>query len=61
MSSLLHLWQTGEVRLQSSEQFSRWDPKRHFLITVLVFLKKLFYLKSFDDFHNVPHEEALQL
>jgi hypothetical protein len=52
------------VRLQSSEVFGGgggWDPQKHFLITVLVFLKKMFYLKSFDELHNLPNEEALQL
>jgi len=52
---------TGVLRLQCSEQFSDWDPTKHFLITVLIFLKKIFYLKSFDTMHDVPNEEAMQL
>lgn len=56
--------ESGEVRLQCSEVFGGeggWDPQKHFLITLLVFLKKIFYLKSFDDCHDVPNKEALQL
>lgn len=52
---------TGVLRLQCSEQFADWDPSKHFLISVLVFLKKIFYMKSFDVMNDVPNEEAMQL
>lgn len=55
---------TGELYLRSSNHFGdshEWNPQKHFLITILVFLKKIFYLKSFDEFRNVPNKEALQL
>lgn len=29
-----------------------WLADKHFLITVLVFVKRLFYLNSFDDFEE---------
>lgn len=55
---------TGAVRLESSAQFgkpSEWDNKKHFLITILIFLKKIFYIKSYEEYENVPNEEALKL
>ena len=27
--------------------YPRWDPHRHYLVTVLTFLKKIFYVKTF--------------
>jgi len=38
---------TGVLDVQSA--YPRWDPHRHYLVTVLTFLKKIFYLKSFGD------------
>ena len=29
-----------------------WQPDKHFLITVLIHLKKLFYLKSFEEYYS---------
>jgi ubiquitin-protein ligase len=29
--------------------YPQWDPSRHYLVTVLTFLKKIFYAKSFED------------
>ena len=29
-----------------------WQPDKHFLITVLIHIKKLFYLKSFDEYYE---------
>ena len=38
---------TGELDIQSA--YPKWDPSRHYLVTVLTFLKKIFYAKSFED------------
>ena len=36
---------TGELDIQSA--YPRWDPHRHYLVTLLTFLKKIFYVKTF--------------
>jgi ubiquitin-protein ligase len=38
---------TGELDIKNT--YPRWDPARHYLVTVLTFLKKIFYAKSFGD------------
>eukprot|EP00640_Fibrocapsa_japonica_P002710 CAMPEP_0113946876 /NCGR_PEP_ID=MMETSP1339-20121228/60793_1 /TAXON_ID=94617 /ORGANISM="Fibrocapsa japonica" /LENGTH=257 /DNA_ID=CAMNT_0000953179 /DNA_START=111 /DNA_END=884 /DNA_ORIENTATION=- /assembly_acc=CAM_ASM_000762 len=38
--------QTGELDLKSA--YPEWNPERHYMVTVLTFLKKIFYMKSFD-------------
>jgi ubiquitin-protein ligase len=40
-------YETGELDIKSA--YPRWDPSRHYLVTVLTFLKKIFYAKSFED------------
>jgi hypothetical protein len=35
--------------LDVAAAYPRWDPHRHYLVTVLTYLKKIFYLKSFGD------------
>ena len=37
---------TGDLDLEGVFR-SSWDPTKHFLVTALVFLKKIFYLKTF--------------
>ena len=37
---------TGEVDLKKA--YPRWDPTKHFVVTALTFLKKIFYLKESD-------------
>jgi ubiquitin-protein ligase len=39
--------------------YPRWDPARHYLVTVLTFLKKIFYAKSFDEAVANPHAKEL--
>ena len=39
--------ETGLLDLKTP--YPRWDPSRHYLVTVLTFLKKIFYAKTFDD------------
>lgn len=50
-----------DIRLE--ETLKEWSPDRHFCVTALLFLKKIFYLKSFDEsiFPRVPNEEARRL
>ena len=38
-----------------------WIPEKHFCVTALIFLKKIFYMKTFDHFTSVGNEEARQL
>ena len=38
-----------------------WIPEKHFCVTALIFLKKVFYMKSFENFQLVGNEDARQL
>mmetsp|Transcript_2725 Transcript_2725/g.6379 ORF Transcript_2725/g.6379 Transcript_2725/m.6379 type:complete len:227 (-) Transcript_2725:256-936(-) len=38
---------TGSLDLKSA--YAKWDPSRHYLVTVLTYLKKIFYAKNFAD------------
>jgi hypothetical protein len=38
---------TGELDIRSA--YPSWDPSRHYLVTVLTYLKKIFYSKNFGD------------
>lgn len=38
---------TGALDIQSA--YPTWDPHRHYLVTVLTYLKKIFYIKSYGD------------
>lgn len=38
---------TGALDIQSA--YPTWDPSRHYLVTVLTYLKKIFYSKNFAD------------
>jgi ubiquitin-protein ligase len=39
--------ETGILDIQT--MYPRWDPSRHYLVTVLTFVKKIFYAKTFED------------
>lgn len=39
--------ETGALDVKSA--YPEWDPHRHYLVTVLTYLKKIFYMKSFGD------------
>ena len=39
--------ETGELDVQGA--YPTWDPSRHYLVTVLTYLKKIFYSKNFTD------------
>lgn len=38
---------TGELDVKTA--YPNWDPSKHYLVTVLTFVKKIFYAKSFGD------------
>jgi ubiquitin-protein ligase len=38
---------TGKLDMKTT--YPRWDPSRHYLVTVLTFLKKIFYAKTFEE------------
>lgn len=50
---------TGELDIKTT--YPRWDPSRHYLVTVLTFLKKIFYAKSFEDAKANPEARALSM
>lgn len=52
-------YETGELDIQST--YPRWDPTRHYLVTVLTFVKKIFYAKGFDEHDTMANEEAKRL
>lgn len=56
--------QTGEVDIPSA--YPVWDPSKHFLVTVLTYMKRIFYVKDYDDLpeeelRRLPNQEALRL
>jgi ubiquitin-protein ligase len=42
-----HVFSNGDLDVTTA--YFRWDPSRHYLVTVLTFLKKIFYAKAFSD------------
>jgi len=48
---------TGELDVQSA--YPTWDPSRHYLVTVLTYLKKIFYSKNFADAKANPGAREL--
>ncbi len=38
---------SGELDIKTA--YPTWDPSRHYLVTVLTYLKKIFYAKTFTD------------
>ena len=43
------------------ESLRIWLPEKHFCVTALTFIKKIFYMKSFDQFGSVANEDARRL
>ena len=39
--------ETGELDVKVA--YPKWDPHRHYLVTVLTYLKKIFYMKNYGD------------
>jgi ubiquitin-protein ligase len=52
---------TGEVDLTIA--YPEWDPSKHYLVTVLIYLKRIFYLKDYNEgeAERYPNQEALRL
>lgn len=55
---------TGEVDIPVVYQ--DWDPSKHFLVTVLTYVKRIFYVKDYDQLseeeqQRLPNQEALRL
>lgn len=49
--------ETGQLDVQSA--YPTWDPSRHYLVTVLTYLKKIFYSKNFADARANPAAKDL--
>lgn len=55
---------TGELDLSSA--YPEWDPSKHFLVTALTYVKRIFYVKDYnelseDELRRLPNQEALRL
>lgn len=55
---------TGEVDVPAA--YPTWDPSKHFLVTVLTYVKRIFYVKDYDELSEaeagrLPNQEALRL
>lgn len=48
---------TGELDIKST--YTSWDPSRHYLVTVLTFLKKIFYAKTIKDATANPEAKKM--
>lgn len=51
--------ETGELDVRSA--YPTWDPQKHYLVTVLTHLKKIFYVKNFGDDEAPANPEARDL
>lgn len=55
---------TGEVDI--TIPYPDWQPYKHFLVTVLTYIKKIFYIKDFNDLSEeeqlrLPNQEAYRM
>eukprot|EP01041_Mallomonas_annulata_P007624 gene7623-15611_t len=50
--------ETGILDLRLEESLREWQPDKHFIVTVLTFLKKIFYMQNFQKYPSVPNETA---
>ena len=55
---------SGEVDIRVA--YPEWDPSKHFLVTVLTYVKRIFYVKDYNELSDeqqrkLPNQEALQL
>lgn len=51
--------ETGELDVRGA--YPTWNPQKHYLVTVLTHLKKIFYVKSFSEDEPAANEEARDL
>jgi ubiquitin-protein ligase len=54
--------ESGEVDLCVA--YPEWDPSKHFLVTALTYVKRIFYVKDYDaltkdESHLLPNQDAL--
>lgn len=55
-------FETGELLIRQA--YPRWDPHKHYLVTLVTYVKKIFYMGKFDTNENdslVANEKALDL
>eukprot|EP00428_Durinskia_dybowskii_P074304 CAMPEP_0170400432 /NCGR_PEP_ID=MMETSP0117_2-20130122/24497_1 /TAXON_ID=400756 /ORGANISM="Durinskia baltica, Strain CSIRO CS-38" /LENGTH=190 /DNA_ID=CAMNT_0010657185 /DNA_START=291 /DNA_END=863 /DNA_ORIENTATION=- len=52
---------TGVLDLTASESLKTWQPDKHFVVTAVTFLKKIFYLKDFEEFSQCANPSAKQI
>lgn len=52
---------TGVLDVSCDSSMRDWRPETHFLVQALSFLKKIFYVKSFESFSGAPNTEAIRL
>ena len=57
---------TGELDVAAA--YPEWNPSKHYLVTVMTYLKRIFFVRNYDDrlmseeeMANIPNQEALQL
>ena len=53
--------ETGVLDLKCDVSMQEWRPENHFIVHALTFLKKVFYVKSFDAFTSIANGYALSL
>jgi ubiquitin-protein ligase len=52
---------TGLLDLTVDESLKEWQPDKHFIVTAVTFLKKIFYMKDYDGFTRFANEGAKAL
>jgi len=50
--------QTGRLDVTCDPSLREWRPDCHFIVQALSFLKKIFYVKSFEQFTRMPNIEV---
>ena len=52
---------TGLVDLRCDPSLQEWSADKQYMITALLFIKKIFYVKSYEQYSKIANEEALKL
>jgi ubiquitin-protein ligase len=50
-----------DLRLDEALKESGWLPDKHFIMNAITFLKKIFYMKSYNGFTSIANPEAKRL
>jgi ubiquitin-protein ligase len=53
--------QTGVLDITCDTSMQEWKPDTHFIVHALGFLKKIFYVKTFDEFTSIANDHAFKL